>query len=377
MSSINDSQTERRSNKPSSIAEILDRTQGHLILKWNASRSAERLRQIGLTSLYCLVALISLTVFIIESYFQDRSQYAGVLLIFVGLTIGSYFYLRVTGNRHVTNTFLVLLLAVLCLFLLYTGGIDGTGPLWYFVFPIFALFVQRLWAGVIAVIALFVITAWLLWNPVAGFDPDQYSQIFKERFLAVYLAISIMAFLYAFLRTSSEMVMDNLSQHLQKLADTDDLTRLPNRRRMQDVLYQEISRLRRGGKPFCVILMDIDEFKSVNDTYGHDCGDNTLKIFSKEISLALRTQDVCARWGGEEFIVMLPETRLQNAVKVAERVREAIQNKSMTCGDEEFTITVSMGIREFQPLDDLDHCIKEVDKKLFQAKAEGGNCVIS
>lgn len=375
------SRTNHQSGKttagPASIVEVLDRTQGHLILKWNASRGAEKLRNIGLTSLFCLIALVFLVAFSIESYVQERFQHTAILLIFAGLTVCSYIYLRITGHRYITNTFLLFLFAALCLFLLYTGGIEGTGPLWYFVFPVFALFVQRLWAGVMAVVVLFIITAWLLWHPVAGFEPDQYSQAFKIRFLAVYLLVSIMTFLYVFLRTTSELVMDNLSQHLKELADTDELTGLPNRRRMQDILYQEISRLRRGGKLFCIILMDIDEFKSVNDTYGHDCGDNVLKIFSKEVSTALRAQDICARWGGEEFLIMLPETGLENAVKVAERVRDAIQNKIIKYGDSEFVITVSMGIREFQPLEDLDGCIKEVGRKLFQAKREGGNRIVS
>lgn len=372
-----ESQSGKPTATPASLVDILDRTQGHLILKWNASRGAERLRRIGLPSLYCLIALVFLIGFSVESWLEDRPWHTAVLLIFAGLTVASYVYLRITDRRHVTNTFLVLLFALLCLFLLYTGGIGGTGPLWYFVFPIFAMFVQRLWAGVVAVVGLFVITVWLLWSPVAGFDPDQYSRLFKERFLAVYVAISVMVFLYAYLRTTSELVMDNLSQHLKELADTDELTGLPNRRRMQDILYQEISRLRRGGNPFSVILMDIDDFKSINDTYGHDCGDEALKRFSKVVASALRTQDVCARWGGEEFLVILPETGISNAEIVAGRIRAAVQNEEFSYEKQKFSITVSAGVREFYPLDNLDYCIKEVDERLLQAKREGGNRIVS
>jgi len=373
----NNSHFRKDSAASASIVDILDRTQGHLILKWNASRSAERLRKIGLTPLYCLIAVFFLLGFSFESWLLDRIHHALVLLAFSVLTVCVYFYYRMTGHRYITNTSLLFLFAALCLFLLYTGGLGGTGPLWYYVFPLFAFFVHRLWIGLIAVLVLFVITAWLLWSSVAGFDPEQYSRAFKVRFLAVYLVVSVMTFLYVFMRTTSEFGLDNLSRRLRDLADTDTMTGLPNRRCMRDILYREISRLRRGGKPFCIIMIDIDAFKSVNDLYGHDCGDHALRMFATEVSRALRTQDVCARWGGEEFLIVLPETGLENALRVAERIRAAVQNKSMKCGDQEFTITASMGVREFHALDELDDCLKDVDEKLMQAKQEGRNQIAS
>ena len=362
--------------KPIPIEEILDRTQGHLILRWNAWKGSDQLRRIGLPSLYSFIALFLLIAFAIESFVHHRNEYGIVLLVFAGLTIITNIYLRISGNRHTANTTIVILFGLLCLFLLYTGGSGGTGPIWYCVFPVLALFVQRLWAGTISVLLLFIITILLLWHPVGGFDPSIYTLEFKERFLVVYVTISIMSFLYAFLRTSTEMLMDNLNKDLKNMANTDELTRLANRRRMKEVLYQEVSRVRRTHGTFSLIILDLDNFKILNDDYGHDCGDSVLRATPGIIHSVLRTQDICARWGGEEFLILLPATDLKGAAQVAERVRMAFEKSRFKFGDLELNVTASLGISEFNFDGDLDKCLQMADRNLYIAKASGRNRVV-
>lgn len=363
--------------KLSEIEEILDRTQGHLILRWNAWSGSDKTRQIGLTSIYCLVMCLILSAFAIESARHAQHEHATVLVIFAVLSVSCYFYLRRTGSSRTTNSLIVLLLGMFCLFQLYTGGIGNTGPLWYYIFPLFAMFVQRLWAGILSVLLLFLITVILLWHPVAGFDSSIYTLAFKEQFLSVYLAVFIMAFFYAFLRTGAELDLDYANRDLKNLSETDELTKLANRRRMQEVLYQEVSRTRRNLGTFCVILLDLDNFKTLNDEYGHDCGDLALRHASVIIHDVLRSQDICSRWGGEEFLVLLPGTELPGAIQVAERLREKFEAFHFQFGDEELSFTASFGVCKFNRFDDLDDCLKTADKHLYTAKASGRNCVVS
>ena len=363
--------------KPIPIEEILDRTQGHLILRWNAWKGSEQLRRIGLPTLYSYIALFLLIAFAVESFVHHRNEYGIALLVFAGLTIFANIYLRISGNRHAANTFIVILYGLLCLFLLFTGGAAGTGPIWYCVFPLLALFVQRLWAGTLSVLTLFIVTIILLWHPIGGFDPSVYSQEFKERFLAVYLTVSVMTFLYAFLRTSTEMLMDNLNKDLKDMADTDELTRLANRRRMKEVLYREVSRVRRTHGTFSLIILDLDNFKTLNDDYGHDCGDAVLRNAPGTIHSVLRSQDVCARWGGEEFLIMLPATELKGSVLVAERLRTAFEKSRVKFGDLELTVTASLGLSEFKFDSELDKCLQTADRNLYIAKATGRNRVVA
>lgn len=363
--------------KPRPIEEVLDRTQGNLILRWNAWKGSDQLRRIGLPTLYSYIALFLLIAFAVESFVQHRDKYGIVLLVFAVLTLLTNVYLRISDNKHTANTIIVILFGLLCLFLLYTGGNGGTGPIWFSVFPILALFVQKLWAGTVSVLTLFIITVLLLWHPIADFDPSIYSHEFKERILVVYVTISIMTFLYAFLRTSTEMLMDNLNKDLKNLADTDELTRLANRHRMKEVLYQEVSRARRVRGIFSLIILDLDHFKTLNDEYGHDCGDAVLRSAPKIIHSVLRTQDICARWGGEEFLILLPTTELKGATQVAERLRRAFENTIVKYGGFELTVTASLGISEFNVDSELKKCLQTADRNLYIAKASGRNRVVA
>lgn len=362
--------------RAANIVERLDRTQGHLVLRWNAWRAPAALQRIGLPTLYSLVALIFLLGFARESYVHGRTAHGHVLVGFAALTVVAYVFLIRFGHRQAVNTFLVCLLGALCLFLLYTGGVERTGPLWYYVFPLFALFVQRLWAGVLSVLLLLAATVIVFAGAVPGFNPDMYAPAFRERFLAVYVAVSLMAFFYALLRVSAEMELRDLTAELTRAANTDRLTRLPNRRAIEDLLYQEISRVRRHGGTFSVVLMDLDHFKQINDRYGHECGDEVLRSVPALARQALRAQDVCGRWGGEEFLIVLPATGAEGARQVAERLRAVIEAHTFAYAGARLRVTASFGVSEFSRLDTLHECVRRADAALYEAKAAGRNRVV-
>ena len=363
--------------KLTDIEDIIDRTQGNLLLHWKTRLGPTGTALIGLSSLYSLFAVIALVSFAIESYYHNHPGFGSTLLLFACLIISSAAYQHVTGKKKVTNSLNVLFLGVLCLILLYTGGSGGTGPLWYYVFPLFALFAQRLWAGTFSVLLLFIITLLLFWHPPAGFHQSLFSREFKEQFLAVYVGVSVMAFFYAFLRTSAEMDMDSVNRNLADLANTDELTQLPNRRHMKEILHQEIERTRRNNGKFSLIILDLDKFKEINDAYGHDCGDAVLRSTRGIFHSVLRGQDTCGRWGGEEFIILMPRTDLRGARLVAERLRIAFEKKRINFRGNDCSVTASLGICEFKNDSDLEACLRQADQNLYLAKASGRNRVVA
>ena len=366
-----------RSVLNTSIGDILDETQGHLILRWDAWRSQKPVGMLRLSAIYCLLALFLLTFFATDSFLRQETRHAQILLSFAIVTVLCFVYLRTSRNVRRTNSFIVALLGALCLFLMYTGGIQGTGPLWYFAFPPVALFIQRLWAGLMSVTLLFLATLAMISWPAPGFDPSIYSAAFIVRLFAVYLTVSVMSFFYAYIRTSTELHMDNVNRDIRNLANTDELTLLPNRRRMTEILYQEVARTRRNRTTFSIIIFDVDHFKRVNDVYGHDAGDRVLGEI-KDITLeVLRTQDICARWGGEEFLVLLPETGITGARRVAERLRVAFEAHAFVQGEHRLPITVSLGVYESSAARNLEDCLKQADKNLYLAKHAGRNRVVA
>lgn len=171
-----------------------------------------------------------------------------------------------------------------------------------------------------------------------------------------------------------------LEQRIMRLARTDYLTGLLNRRAFMERLESEYSRARRENKPLSLIIMDIDHFKSVNDSYGHQAGDLILQELAAIITKSCRLYDFIGRYGGEEFIVCLPGTDKVNAVVTAERMRAAVENMKKYIPDRDVVvkITASFGVASFQPGEDtnIDKLINKADDALYRAKGEGRNRVI-
>ncbi len=166
-------------------------------------------------------------------------------------------------------------------------------------------------------------------------------------------------------------------QHqLEKLVNIDELTQLPNRRNFYMTLENELNRAKRHSLPFSVAYMDLDHFKQVNDSYGHDAGDTVLQSVAKIISANLRGCDLIGRVGGEEFCFCLIGTDADKVISACNRYRTLIEGLSIQTGDQVLKITASFGTTTFIPgSDDSSSLIARADKALYQAKEMGRNCV--
>jgi diguanylate cyclase (GGDEF)-like protein len=162
------------------------------------------------------------------------------------------------------------------------------------------------------------------------------------------------------------------NKELEQLAATDRLTGLYNRLFIDRVLEREFSMVGRNGSAFSLILLDIDHFKQVNDTYGHHAGDEVLKAISKILKATVRESDVVGRWGGEEFLVLCPNTSLTDTLKVAEKLRLSIaQYDFASIGSR----SASFGVASYQQGDSIASVETRADKALYLAKEKGRNCV--
>ncbi len=174
---------------------------------------------------------------------------------------------------------------------------------------------------------------------------------------------------------------NNYSKILQ-YATLDALTSLNNRRQFETRLKQEVAAAKRQQKPLCGMMIDIDFFKRVNDTYGHAAGDEVLKQTAAAIKELLRESDIPSRYGGEEFAILLPFTHLDEAKVVGERLRKAVESTPVTIGEDDahkknINVTISMGIAEFNPEETGEELFERADKALYQAKESGRNRVVT
>jgi diguanylate cyclase (GGDEF)-like protein len=168
----------------------------------------------------------------------------------------------------------------------------------------------------------------------------------------------------------------HVERMLEETSRVDYLTGILNRRAMTIRLEQMVSQIERGSGSFCMILLDIDHFKEINDTYGHDIGDHVLKYTVKQFRQCIREADELGRWGGEEFLIMLPDTQLSEAVTLAKRLCSDLAANPMMHAEKELCVTASFGVSLFQPGEILDTCLKRTDDALYAAKANGRNCVV-
>jgi diguanylate cyclase (GGDEF)-like protein len=164
------------------------------------------------------------------------------------------------------------------------------------------------------------------------------------------------------------MVSQRLQNDLNDLAMNDALTRVRNRRAMKNMLDFEMGRVDKEVQDFSILLIDIDHFKRVNDTYGHDAGDVVLKWLASTLQSNMRVQDVVARWGGEEFLVLMPDTVLDEALKIAERLRVLIAESVVELPSTTINLTFSGGVASAATTHDVDKLCKIADRALYIAK---------
>ncbi len=185
------------------------------------------------------------------------------------------------------------------------------------------------------------------------------------------------AFLRTVLQELTQQALSEANQRLHDLAHTDPLTGLGNRRHFEELSQRELAQAARYGQPLCVLMLDADHFKRINDGHGHDVGDEVLRRLASTLRAELREGDVLARFGGEEFAVLLPNTALAEAEQVAERLRAAVVRQCITLASgAQVRFTISIGAAPFEGTPcDLGALLKAADTALYRAKAEGRDCV--
>jgi diguanylate cyclase (GGDEF)-like protein len=190
-----------------------------------------------------------------------------------------------------------------------------------------------------------------------------------------FLMLLAMAYSYRLAATQAESALQRVNQRLEVQALTDPLTRLANRRCMRDSLDEARDNFRKNGIPFSVIMTDIDDFKAFNDRYGHEAGDQVLIHVANLMRQEVRDQDHVARWGGEEFLVLVTGGNVSDACQVAERLRAAVASTPAKIAGLDLGVTMTLGVAEYEDEPSLTVCITRADDALYVGKRLGKNCV--
>lgn len=230
--------------------------------------------------------------------------------------------------------------------------------------------------GVTASLFGFALASFIL----SSFRPSIYDQwlhtstiLHAAVFTALAWAISVMLYQSHHNMYRDKTDIEEKNKLLEELYVTDRLTGVYNRYKLEDELAREINRVDRYGHSLTLLIVDLDSFKSVNDNYGHLAGDKVLRELALVIRSCLRKTDVFGRWGGEEFMVLCPDSNVQDALVVAERIRERVGSADVLHNR---AVTLSIGIDSYNRGEGQEAFVRRVDSLLYQAKNHGGNRVV-
>ncbi|SFA89107.1 MULTISPECIES: GGDEF domain-containing protein [unclassified Bacillus (in: firmicutes)] len=242
------------------------------------------------------------------------------------------------------------------------GEITNWIPLYYiFIFLVFSRRIALMVAG-----SIFFMSCMIGVISIITFS-DVINHQAVDTLFQFYLSNAVYVFALYFLQHLKEAYIHK--QTMDVMANTDFLTGMPNRRMLEETLHHFLDH---PNKSFSIILFDIDRFKCINDTYGHAAGDTILKELSSLISGKMSQGDVFGRWGGEEFLVILPHMNSNDAASFAETLRKSVENNEFTEVDK---VTVSFGVTQYSENDQARHLLKRADIALYNAKDKGRNQV--
>ncbi len=228
--------------------------------------------------------------------------------------------------------------------------------------------------AVLVFIASYVVS--IVFEPRFVLEKYQIHILFIYNSVLSILLLAAMSHFFIIERRFSLLAITNENKKLDVEASEDPLTGLTNRRSMERHLDNAMLEARARGRIFSLIMGDIDFFKSINDSYGHDFGDEALKMVSEALKSSVRDGDIICRWGGEEFLILIYGTE-KDAEAVAERIRKTIEDDKLIHNDKEVRFTITLGVSTYKPGFDMEKLIARADDRLYYGKRNGRNQVVT
>ena len=326
-----------------------------------------------LCGFYCLVAITFLLIFGIAAYLREEFTYSYTIVGFAVATVLIYGGIWLAKAYYLANHLITGLMGVLCLFLFYSGGTENTGLLYYFIFPLVALFLQGTRTGVISVIVLMLLTSFMQSSGVFGFDTEKYSDVLFIRMLSIYLIISILSFIFSYFRHRAEQALLLIENDLRQMTFGDMETGVANRALLDKLLHAEINRIKRYGSVCTILFVENDQGHALVGRFGTDYLEQMQNMFARVFTTRLRMQDIPGRWDGQRYMLLLPETPVEGAKLLTQRLLKEFPANALNLRGAIVHPTVSIGGVQIRGDEEPWRILLEADDNLQKARQKGGN----
>lgn len=342
--------------------------------------SLEVIRETGFrhinSMILCVLSICIIGVYIFFNLAQDNFSILPVLGLSAVMPCLCLLWLRRRENATLPMLCMGLnLLGMAVYTLMFHSSPDSGSLLWHLIFPPLIIFCMGLRLGALIWGMYFICLILIMYSPLQYYMNHQYPEAFRDRFMIANLLEFSAFWVLEYVRVEAYKALLTNLDRMSRYAYTDLLTGLGNRRDFQNHLSWVRAQAKRTGGGFSVALADLDHFKTVNDTYGHQVGDLVLKHCAETISASLRETDRLFRWGGEEFVLLMPNTASAPATSVAERVRFNLEANPYVHDGNIIPLTISLGVDSWDAGSDLDALLRNVDARLYLAKSQGRNKV--
>lgn len=339
-----------------------------------SSNNAQELRKRITAAFAILITMTVMVFFVTYHLYNQRYLIAALDGIGLSLCLLILLYLRGTAKPDIVYLLICGFFIVMFGITTFLGRTNISYFLWSFVLPIACFSLLGAIKGVVVTLIYLFISLFLMAAPEKILLSTPYDSSVVSRYCVIYLIITLASYYY---ESSQKIMFRKIQQEKNKYerdSKLDHLTEIFNRREMMARMEVEQKRQLRHGNHFTIILGDIDNFKNVNDTFGHGQGDHVLKKLARIMKDQIRGIDCISRWGGEEFLIMLVETDLDDGQKVAERIRKNIEETEFEFKDSKMTVTITCGLSAHHGADDtIESCIKRADQALYKGKGQGKN----
>lgn len=361
---------------------MIDRIRASLAINTEIKKDPFLHRRIIMTVALLVVTTFTFGVFVFINF--DHPSYILPLVNFIiSISAALALYSLIVKNRfYFSAYFATTALFTFLVIFTYFANNESFALVWTLCYPLFVIPILGIRKGMIMVVVFYSAILPMAYLGIGEWDYGFWDVKGFVRFTIASLLVVYTTYFFEMSASSAYKTILEIREkekiHLMKLealSVTDQLTGLRNRRYFDDNFVIERQKIKRYDNKLCLIMVDIDHFKQINDEYGHQVGDIVLKEFSTLLQENIRQTDLLSRWGGEEFIILLPETSLDNAVSLAEKIRVAINEGAFSKIGK---LTASFGVSKVDPDSDSNReSFYQVDQALYQAKHQGRNRVVA
>ena len=339
-------------------------------------------RRLIMTAALLFIALFAFTSFIFINFSLGNHKLVMMDIFVALLSTISLYLLFIKKNIEFAATVSTTMLFSFLIFFSFVTENNGFGLVWTLCFPLFVIPILGTRKGMILTGLFYLILVPLVYSGIGEWDHGFWDKAAFTRFFMASLTVVYTAYFFESSSVSAYQTILEIREKekvylnkLENLSVTDQLTGLHNRRYFDDHFEIEKQKVERYGNALCLIMIDIDHFKSINDQYGHPIGDKVLKEFSLLLRKNIRSSDILSRWGGAEFIILLPGTSIDNSFLIAEKIRKSIADRQF---DKIGKLTASFGVSVVDASCASNReAIHRADKALYRAKKQGRNRVIT